>query len=239
MLIDLTVKEEELDRILKHISDNKEVYTEEPKYYLQNDPMWKQGTGIYQCCFDFNFHTELFKEFDNYKDFSRENYFMNKHGVADSIEQILEYHKDLIEDKVNTYVLSLTPVRQDKSCEGQGGGWRWHKWGKYIGKLNPQYEYLDDEEFGDDFKYVICYNIYCIRTRQVELYISNMDNKTGEITITSSEFPNAIVKTRQRWGEFPDFYRKCLIKKHGLTESVGFKFRWDDKNNEIKEFMLA
>ena len=26
-----------------------------------------------------------------------------------------------------------------------GGGWRWHKWGEYIGKHNPQYEYLDHE----------------------------------------------------------------------------------------------
>lgn len=28
---------------------------------------------------------------------------------------------------------------------------------------NPEYEYLDDEDFGDDFQYVICFHLYEIK----------------------------------------------------------------------------
>lgn len=32
-----------------------------------------------------------------------------------------------------------------KSEESSDGGWRWHKWGEYIGTHKPQCEYLHDE----------------------------------------------------------------------------------------------
>lgn len=89
---------------------------------------------------------------------------ISQYGVADNVEQIKEHYKDWIEKPDTKWVIAVTPVFQDKSNEGKGGGWRWHKWGNYIGKLNPQYEYLDDEDFGDDFQgYVLCYHIYPVR----------------------------------------------------------------------------
>jgi hypothetical protein len=81
------------------------------------------------------------------------------HGVADSVEQLKEYFKDEIEDPSRRYFIACTPVFQDRENRGRGGGWRWHKWGEYIGKLDPQHEHLDDEDFGDDFEYVICFSI--------------------------------------------------------------------------------
>lgn len=48
---------------------------------------------------------------------------------------------------------------------GKGGGWRWHKWGTYIGTLDPQCEYLDDEDFGEDFKYVLCFHLYHVKEK--------------------------------------------------------------------------
>jgi len=82
--------------------------------------------------------------------------------VADSIDQIKEYYKEEIEDTEKKYIITATPVFQEKENKGKWGGWRWHKWGEYIGKLEPKCEYLDDEEFGDDFQYVICFHLYQI-----------------------------------------------------------------------------
>ena len=86
----------------------------------------------------------------------------NTYGVADNIEQIKEFYKKQIKDKKNKYVIAVTPVFQEKENKGKGGGWRWHKWGEYIGKLNSQCEYLDDEEFGDDFQYILVFDIYLV-----------------------------------------------------------------------------
>ena len=58
-------------------------------------------------------------------------------------------------------IIAVTPVFQHK---GETDGWRWHKWGPYIGTLNPQYEYLDDENFGDDFEYVLCFELYKVKS---------------------------------------------------------------------------
>ena len=46
------------------------------------------------------------------------------------------------------FVLLLTPIVNEHN--GEWGGWRWHKWGKYIGHHKIKHEYLNDEE-GVDF----------------------------------------------------------------------------------------
>jgi hypothetical protein len=38
--------------------------------------------------------------------------------------------------------LVLTPFRK---CDEDPDGWRWHKWGEYVGLHAPQREYLHDE----------------------------------------------------------------------------------------------
>ena len=56
--------------------------------------------------------------------------------------------------KDKKFVILLTPVfkeDQPESC-----GWRWYKWGQYIGKYEPKCEYLYDEEGID---YVYCFTI--------------------------------------------------------------------------------
>ena len=68
------------------------------------------------------------------------------YGVADNLGQIMEYLSN--EDGhylsgSGRYVLALTEVK--KSEEPERGGWRWHKWGPYIGTQSPQSEYLVDE----------------------------------------------------------------------------------------------
>lgn len=65
------------------------------------------------------------------------------YGVADNIQQVLEFYRQFIDDATRQYVIEITPMR--KSEQAPRGGWRWHKWGEYIGTQNPQCEYLYDE----------------------------------------------------------------------------------------------
>lgn len=160
MLVNLTPIPEEIER---RFEISKEYNFE---YVPQSDPKWLQETGIYQSSFPYNFPED---EFEELKDLTREdayeifpNYEKVTYGVADNIQQIKEYYKEEIADTEKKYAIALTPVWQEKENKGKGGGWRWHKWGEYIGKLNPQCEYLDDEDFNDDFKYVLCFNIYSV-----------------------------------------------------------------------------
>ena len=167
MLVNLTPIKEEQER-RKGIAKEHNF-----EYIPQDDKSLMQETGIYQCAFAFNFSEDEFEETkrgklswdDRYKIFvDEDNPFIERkitYGVADSIEQIKEYYKEEIADKEKKYVIYVTPVWQ-KDCS-EKDGWRWHKWGKYIGKLNPQYEYLYDEDFGEDFEYVLTFTIYAIK----------------------------------------------------------------------------
>lgn len=161
MLVNLTPIQEEIER-RKAIAKKHNF-----EYTPQSDPKWLQETGIYQSSFPFNFPEDEFEELkklswdDRYKIFP--NFEKGTYGVADNIEQIKEYYKEEAEDKENKYAISVTPVWQERENKGKGGGWRWHKWGEYIGKLNPQCEYLDDEDFGEDFKYVLTFTLYKVK----------------------------------------------------------------------------
>ena len=174
MLVDLTFDITEVERrkqICKEHNINERCLCTHPDNHIE--------TGVYRCGCDFNFGKDEFVELKNltYDD----EYFamvkewftgktglkypidmLEQYGVADNIQQIKEYYKEWIEK--SNWVIAITPVFQNKKHAGKGGGWRWHKWGDYIGKLNPQCEYLDDEDFGDDFQgYVLCYHIYPVK----------------------------------------------------------------------------
>lgn len=72
------------------------------------------------------------------------------YGVADSTDQALEYAKKHLGDRPERFCVFVTHIVKDLSNAGRGGGWRWHKWGPYIGTGTPTMEYLDDEkEFAD------------------------------------------------------------------------------------------
>lgn len=80
---------------------------------------------------------------------------MAEYMVCDNVEQALEYWKGAIENPDHKYVIALMPVR--KKDEPESDGWRWHKWGKYIGTQNAQCEYLFDEP---EVEVVYCAHIY-------------------------------------------------------------------------------
>ena len=162
MLVELTINQEAEDRLAKIHKELKEEgcyeNLESLEYLSPNHPHWRPMKGIYEGPFsDPNFMYLLYDEFIK---IDRQPIF-EAYGVADNIEQILNYHKEEFIDTPEKYILFYTKIYQHKENAGEWGGWRWHKWGPYIGNLNPQCEYLDDEEFGEDFPgYILVYEFF-------------------------------------------------------------------------------
>jgi hypothetical protein len=78
----------------------------------------------------------------------------SNYGVCDNYEQVLNNYPEL-QNSDKKFVVSLTPMT--KSEEPESGGWRWHKWGEYIGEQHPTHEYLYDEP---EIEEVFVYHIY-------------------------------------------------------------------------------
>lgn len=79
------------------------------------------------------------------------------YGVADNIEQIKEFYKEQIAADA-PIVISVTEISKENQPED--GGWRWHKWGQYIGVKEPQCEYLYDEPEIDS---VYVFHVYAVK----------------------------------------------------------------------------
>jgi hypothetical protein len=74
-------------------------------------------------------------------------------GVCDYPAQCIEKLK-LEELDINVFV---SFVRVSKAEQPPMGGWRWHKWGVYIGNQEPTTEYIHDEP---DIQEVYTFHIY-------------------------------------------------------------------------------
>ncbi len=106
-----------------------------------NDLAWKAPS--------FMFDKETPKTLEN-------PYIVKNYGVCDSAEQVFERYKFLDDDPNNKYFIALNPVR--KSEQPETGGWRWHKWGSYIGNQKlGDCEYLYDEP---DIELIYTYSVY-------------------------------------------------------------------------------
>ncbi len=64
-------------------------------------------------------------------------------GVCDRWEQIVELWPVLAADEDHRYLIYVTPIV--KAEQPSSGGWRWHKWGPYIGTHERTREYLYNE----------------------------------------------------------------------------------------------
>lgn len=78
---------------------------------------------------------------------------LSPYGVCDSVSQLLEYYD--FEADPRKFSIAFTPVV--KSQEPPRDGWRWHKWGPYIGTQTPRCEYIYDEP---EINQVYLYHIY-------------------------------------------------------------------------------
>lgn len=88
--------------------------------------------------------------FDLYKTTGHES-----NGVCDSPEQFMEKIGKILDTLPDEYVVGFDKI--SKKDQPPEGGWRWHKWGEYIGDQNPQYEYLYDEP---EIEEIYLYNIF-------------------------------------------------------------------------------
>lgn len=95
--------------------------------------------------------------YEKYPELNRDDQdaeYVNCYGVCDGPGNLLETLR-ILQHPERKFVVTLTAVR--RADEPSDGGWRWHKWGPYIGAHDPQHEYLYDE-VGIDVVY--CYHIY-------------------------------------------------------------------------------
>ena len=82
----------------------------------------------------------------------------SSYGVCDHPRQVLEKYPSLATCPGK---FAITCVRLRKEWEEPGGGWRWHKWGEYIGTQDPQCEYLAHEPVIEE---VWTFHIYHIQS---------------------------------------------------------------------------
>ena len=80
------------------------------------------------------------------------------YGVADDISNILEHHPELSDSDERQFVVFMTEVRREE--EPTLDGWRWDKWGDYIGRHTPKHEYLSHEENIDS---IFVYHIFWLK----------------------------------------------------------------------------
>lgn len=86
-------------------------------------------------------------------------YVSYPYGVCDNYQQIIEREEDIYHymNSDEKFCIVMTPIRKEEQPEEDG--WRWGKWGNYIGDRVSEAEYLYDEP-NVDLVYV--YQIYKI-----------------------------------------------------------------------------
>jgi len=115
----------------------------------RTDPPRELLTGVYEIG-HFGSSDFLADAYERYPDVS-----VGPYGVCDTVRQLLDACPELEKDPQREFVVTVTPIR--RADESPSGGWRWHKWGAYIGTQCPQHEYLYDDTHIDE---VLVYHIY-------------------------------------------------------------------------------
>ena len=107
------------------------------------------------------------------------------YGVSDNATQVFKHLNQALETyltKDNTYPFFIRGKRLYKFLtnhpdavylirfhpvfnhhDGKTGGWRWHKWGPYLGKHTPKCEYLDEEK---NIDYVLLWHLYPLKKKE-------------------------------------------------------------------------
>jgi hypothetical protein len=107
-------------------------------------------TGVYLCPHG-NFHLEIENPIEHFPNLDG----FDNYGICDNFAQLRAVLPPLVtEDPDRFFTISLMEVRREDQPED--GGWRYHKWGEYIGTQKPRHEYLYDDKHIDS---VICYHI--------------------------------------------------------------------------------
>lgn len=121
------------------------------------DPRPKRlQAGVYQIP-HFSMDRYLGRDWESWPDLDYEDGSAhNAFGVCDSVEQFLRHPiGQLVQESGRRFCVSFTQICRDRQPEE--GGWRWHKWGPYIGEQGPKHEYLHDDQHIEE---VWCYHVY-------------------------------------------------------------------------------
>ena len=81
------------------------------------------------------------------------------HGVSDNVAQIKKKFKNALRSD-EQYIITVNEIR--KSEQSENGGWRWNKWGEYIGTQNSKCEYIAD---GPEIESVFCFHIHKVELK--------------------------------------------------------------------------
>jgi len=92
--------------------------------------------------------------YSDFPDFGNEGEWQPQYGICDCVQQVLDKITKL-QNPLRKFVVMFTPVL--KANQESRGGWRFHKWGPYIGEQEITKEYLYDEPGIDG---VLCYHVY-------------------------------------------------------------------------------
>lgn len=114
----------------------------------------KLADGIYKSTFLYGGLPWDMPNRKKFCDYPELDSFKSSYGTCDNVQQILDEYPELQDPNRQFVVFVATVVRADQPATD---GWRWHKWGPYIGKLKPEHEYIYDET---DIEQVLIYEIY-------------------------------------------------------------------------------
>lgn len=78
--------------------------------------------------------------------------------MADTVEQVTEKFPGLLTDP-RFFAVTFLPI--SKAEQPAHGGWRWEKWGAYIGDHDRKAEHLADEPVITE---LVCFEIHVILT---------------------------------------------------------------------------
>ena len=134
------------------------------KIFFGKEPV-RLATGVY---LSFSHNGEMFLPHEQQRPYEftyphEVSPLNSAYGVCDNFEQILGQAPICLFSDEEKYVIFLCSVKREN--EPEKGGWRWHKWGHYIGNHKPQHEYLYDEK---DIDEVFCYHIYRLLDDEVK-----------------------------------------------------------------------
>lgn len=150
-----TEREKQRTRWIRYWGKDEDIHSKSE--WVSFDRLFKptQYTGVYNSDFDEDIIDTWTKQVSYFgKGYKLADDWI--YGVADNIEQVIElYNKNEEGLFSGNHVISYFEVKKSPEC-----GWRWRKWGPYIGIKEPKCEYLADEP---EIESVICFSIYKVR----------------------------------------------------------------------------
>lgn len=107
--------------------------------------VWKHELPGYVLCNTFNGERHTIPALAQNAAPRRERFAdgLDWYGVCDSVDQFDTDFGETLRSDPRKLVVFFTEVRRDE--QPARSGWRWTKWGMYVGRRKPTQQYLHDE----------------------------------------------------------------------------------------------